>query len=149
MSIPTAFADGALDPIDFPVAPALKAIPNALKKAGLEAKDIARWEINEVRLVALVPDCPFHPCADYPLIACLRCLIGKRQQAFSVVVPATVKVLGIDPATVNVNGGAVALGHAIGSSGSRIVVSLELYNIYMRPGWGDTEVTCRCACNQK
>lgn len=44
-----AFADGAVDPIDFPVAPALKAIPNALKKAGLEAKDIARWEINEVR----------------------------------------------------------------------------------------------------
>lgn len=45
----TAFADGAVDPIDFPVAPALKAIPAALKKAGLEAKDIARWEINEVR----------------------------------------------------------------------------------------------------
>ena len=45
-------------------------------------------------------------------------------QAFSVVVPASVQVLGIDPATVNVNGGAVALGHAIGSSGSRIVVSL-------------------------
>lgn len=40
------------------------------------------------------------------------------------VVPASVQVLGIDPATVNVNGGAVALGHAIGSSGSRIVVSL-------------------------
>lgn len=45
----TAFADGAVDPIDFPVAPALKAIPAALKKAGLEAKDISRWEINEVR----------------------------------------------------------------------------------------------------
>ena len=36
-------------PIDFPVAPALKAIPNVLKKAGLQVSDIALWEINEVR----------------------------------------------------------------------------------------------------
>lgn len=50
----TAFADGAVDPIDFPVAPALKAIPAALKKAGLEAKDISRWEINEVRLSSTI-----------------------------------------------------------------------------------------------
>jgi len=45
-------------------------------------------------------------------------------EAFSVVVRITEKLLQIDPAKVNVNGGAVALGHAIGSSGSRIVVSL-------------------------
>jgi len=45
-------------------------------------------------------------------------------EAFSVVVRITEKVLSIDPAKINVNGGAVALGHAIGSSGSRIVVSL-------------------------
>ena len=48
MSAHPAFADGAVAPIDFPVAPALKAIPNALKKAGLQASDIARWEVNEV-----------------------------------------------------------------------------------------------------
>lgn len=47
-SLLAAFADGALDPIDFPVAPALKAIPNALKRANLQASDIALWEINEV-----------------------------------------------------------------------------------------------------
>ncbi|KAH9947274.1 peroxisomal 3-ketoacyl-CoA-thiolase [Amylocystis lapponica] len=45
-------------------------------------------------------------------------------EAFSVVVRVAEKVLGIDPAKINVNGGAVALGHAIGNSGSRIVVSL-------------------------
>ncbi|KAJ7781321.1 peroxisomal 3-ketoacyl-CoA-thiolase [Mycena metata] len=45
-------------------------------------------------------------------------------EAFSVVVRIAEKVLSIDPAKINVNGGAVALGHAIGSSGSRIVVSL-------------------------
>jgi len=45
-------------------------------------------------------------------------------EAFSCVVRIAEKVLSIDPAKVNVNGGAVALGHAIGNSGSRIVVSL-------------------------
>jgi len=45
-------------------------------------------------------------------------------EAFSVVVRIAEQVLSIDPAKINVNGGAVALGHAIGSSGSRIVVSL-------------------------
>ncbi|KAF8231847.1 peroxisomal 3-ketoacyl-CoA-thiolase [Tricholoma matsutake] len=45
-------------------------------------------------------------------------------EAFSVVIRIVEKVLKVDPAKVNVNGGAVALGHAIGNSGSRIVVSL-------------------------
>ncbi|KAJ7179917.1 peroxisomal 3-ketoacyl-CoA-thiolase [Mycena crocata] len=45
-------------------------------------------------------------------------------EAFSAVVRIAEKVLSIDPAKINVNGGGVALGHPIGSSGSRIVVSL-------------------------
>jgi len=45
-------------------------------------------------------------------------------EAFSVVIRIAEQVLKIDPAKININGGAVALGHAIGSSGSRIVVSL-------------------------
>ncbi|KAJ3074398.1 erg10, acetyl-CoA C-acetyltransferase, partial [Quaeritorhiza haematococci] len=45
-------------------------------------------------------------------------------EAFSVVVRVNEKILGLDPAKVNVNGGGVALGHPIGSSGSRILVSL-------------------------
>jgi len=45
-------------------------------------------------------------------------------EAFSVVVRIVEKVLEVDPSKINVNGGAVALGHAIGNSGSRIIVSL-------------------------
>jgi len=45
-------------------------------------------------------------------------------EAFSVVVRIAEKVLGLDPAKVNPDGGAVALGHAIGNSGSRIIVSM-------------------------
>ena len=45
-------------------------------------------------------------------------------EAFSVVGIANTKILGLDPSKVNVNGGAVALGHPLGSSGSRIIVTL-------------------------
>ncbi len=45
-------------------------------------------------------------------------------EAFSAVGLANTKLLDLDPATVNVHGGAVALGHPIGMSGTRIVMSL-------------------------
>jgi acetyl-CoA C-acetyltransferase len=45
-------------------------------------------------------------------------------EAFSVQLVAVLRELGIDPSRVNVNGGAVALGHAIGSSGSRVLTTL-------------------------
>lgn len=45
-------------------------------------------------------------------------------EAFAVVALAVNKMLGLDVATVNVNGGAVALGHPIGASGARILVTL-------------------------
>ena len=48
----------------------------------------------------------------------------ELNEAFSVQAVAVIRELGLDPATVNVNGGAVALGHAIGSSGSRILTTL-------------------------
>ena len=45
-------------------------------------------------------------------------------EAFSVVDLANRKLLGIEESKVNVNGGAVALGHPIGCSGARILVTL-------------------------
>lgn len=84
------YADAAQEPEWFTTAPA-KAVPVALKKAGLETSDIDYWELN---------------------------------QAFSVVGLANTKLLGLDPSKVDVNGGAVALGHPLGSSGSRIIVTL-------------------------
>lgn len=45
-------------------------------------------------------------------------------EAFSVVGLANNKILGLDAGKVNVNGGAVSLGHPLGSSGSRIIVTL-------------------------
>lgn len=48
----------------------------------------------------------------------------ELNEAFSVVGLANMKILGLSPEKVNVNGGAVSLGHPLGSSGSRIVVTL-------------------------
>ncbi|WES99088.1 acetyl-CoA C-acyltransferase [Chryseobacterium arthrosphaerae] len=84
------YADAAQKPENFTTAPA-KALPIALKKAGLELSDIDFFEFNE---------------------------------AFSVVGLANNQILGLDASKVNVNGGAVALGHPLGSSGSRIIVTL-------------------------
>jgi acetyl-CoA C-acetyltransferase len=85
-----AYADAAVAPEDFPVAP-VGAIKKAVERAGLSIEDIDFFEINE---------------------------------AFAVVSLANNKLLNLDPAKVNVNGGAVSLGHPIGSSGARIVVTL-------------------------
>lgn len=48
----------------------------------------------------------------------------ELNEAFSVVGLANIKLLGLDPEKVNPNGGAVSLGHPLGCSGARIVVTL-------------------------
>jgi acetyl-CoA C-acetyltransferase len=45
-------------------------------------------------------------------------------EAFAAVVLASEKIAGLDPEKINVNGGAVALGHPIGASGARIIITL-------------------------
>ncbi len=60
----------------------------ALAKAGMKAKDIDLWEINE---------------------------------AFAVVPLNTIRRLEIDPERVNVNGGAIALGHPLGATGAALL----------------------------
>ncbi len=60
----------------------------------------------------------------------------ELNEAFSVQALAVIQELGLDPAKTNVNGGAVALGHPIGASGARILVTL-LYEMARRDArWG-------------
>jgi acetyl-CoA C-acetyltransferase len=84
------YGDAAHEPEWFTTAPS-KAVPVALKKAGLEIYDIEYWELK---------------------------------QAFEVVGIYNTQKLGLDPSKVDVNGGAVSLGHPLGNSGSRIIVTL-------------------------
>jgi len=55
----------------------------------------------------------------------------ELNEAFAVQALAVSQELGLDPAKTNVNGGAVALGHPIGASGARILVTL-LYEMRRR-----------------
>lgn len=55
----------------------------------------------------------------------------ELNEAFSVQALGVMQELGLDLAKVNVNGGAVALGHAIGNSGSRVLTTL-LYEMKRR-----------------
>jgi len=84
------YADAEQAPDDFTTSPSI-AMPKAIKKAGLDIKDIEYFEINE---------------------------------AFSNVTMANTQLLNLDPARVNVYGGAVSLGHPVGASGARIVCTL-------------------------
>lgn len=84
------YADAAHDPDWFTTAPA-KALPKALKKAGMTMDNVDYFELNE---------------------------------AFAVVGLANMKILGLDNSKVNVNGGAVSLGHPLGCSGVRILITL-------------------------
>ncbi|PKQ46583.1 acetyl-CoA C-acyltransferase [Confluentibacter flavum] len=84
------YADAAQEPEWFTTAPA-KALPKALKNAGIAINDVDFFEFNE---------------------------------AFSVVGLANMKLLGLTDKNVNVNGGAVSLGHPLGCSGVRILITL-------------------------
>src|SRR5437588_9776832 len=55
----------------------------------------------------------------------------ELNEAFSVQAVAIIRELGLDPLKLNVNGGAVALGHAIGQSGSRLLTTM-LYELKRR-----------------
>ena len=52
--------------------------------------------------------------------------VVEINEAFAAVPIHSARMLGVDPELVNVNGGAVALGHPIGASGARIVLTLAL-----------------------
>ncbi len=92
------YADAAHEPENFPTAPA-KAIPLAMKKAGITPEEVDYYELNE---------------------------------AFSVVGLVNIDLLQLDPAKVNVNGGAVSLGHPLGMSGARIIITL--YHVLKQNG---------------
>ena len=101
--------------------------PDVAKK--LNAKPLARIvgfydaEIDPI-------DFPLAPAAAIPKLLEVTGVrkddvaLWEINEAFSVVVLANEKILGLDPDKVNVHGGAVSLGHPIGMSGARIVVHL-------------------------
>lgn len=89
-------ASAGVDPSVMGYGP-VPAIANALEKAGWDLQDIQLAELNE----------------------------AFAAQSLAVVKGLEIEGIGkLDPAIVNVNGGAIALGHPIGASGARIIVTL-------------------------
>jgi acetyl-CoA C-acetyltransferase len=84
------YADAEQEPQWFTTTPSI-AVPIAVKRAGIEMKDVDYVELNE---------------------------------AFSVVGIINTRNMKLDPARVNVHGGAVSLGHPLGCSGARVIVTL-------------------------
>ncbi len=80
---------------------------------GTEPKWVMMAPVQAVENLLKVTD---YKIGDFDLI--------ELNEAFAVQAMAVIQELGFDPAKVNVNGGGVALGHAIGSTGSRILVTL-------------------------
>jgi acetyl-CoA C-acetyltransferase len=62
--------------------------------------------------------------------------VVEINEAFSAVALASTKELGIDPGKVNVNGGAIAIGHPIGMSGARITLHVALELARRGSGYG-------------
>lgn len=82
--------------------------PIALKRAGLTLKDMGRIELNEAFAAQV--------------IACMRAFGSDKFAQDKLGLSG--KVGEIDPSILNVNGGAIALGHPVGATGTRLVVTL-------------------------
>jgi acetyl-CoA C-acetyltransferase/acetyl-CoA acyltransferase len=102
-----AYAYVGLDPARMGLGPVF-AINRLLAKTGLTVDDIDLWEINEAFAAQV-----------------LACLKAMNSGAFAAEHLGRADALGeIDPAKLNVNGGAIALGHPVGATGTRIVLTL-------------------------
>ena len=84
------------------------ATPVALRRAGLTMKDIGLVELNEAFAAQV--------------IGCMRAFESDKFAREKLDLPSALGA--IDPAILNVNGGAIALGHPVGATGSRIVLTL-------------------------
>src|SRR6266498_3384684 len=100
------FAFCSLEPERMGLGPAV-ATPLALKKAGIEWKDIGLVEINEAFAAQVLANAKVFPSAAWHAKYATGGPIGE-----------------IDWDKTNVNGGAIALGHPVGSSGNRLVTTL-------------------------
>ncbi len=115
-------ADAALDPVDFPVAPA-KAVPLALERAGISKEDVAIWEFNEAFAAVMKSNQKVRTIetSTFLSLSAQVLLYKTHWLTFSLSTP---QILGLELANVNPLGGAISLGHALGSSGSRILTTL-------------------------
>lgn len=79
---------------------------------------------TDLKYVLIAPIGAIPKCLEKEGISKEAVDLYEINEAFSGAMVCVIKELGLDPAKVNVNGGAVALGHPIGASGCRLLVTL-------------------------
>lgn len=104
-------------------------IMSADKAAELGLKPMARIDAYATggcapEWVMMAPEKSISQCAEKVGRKPADFDLHEINEAFSVAAVALTRVLDLDAAKINVNGGAVALGHPIGASGARVLVSL-------------------------
>jgi acetyl-CoA C-acetyltransferase len=104
-------------------------IASAEKAESLGAKPLARFAGAAVagvdpRVMGVGPIPAVRKLLDRTGVAVGDLDLVELNEAFASQSVAVIRELGLDPARVNVNGGAIAVGHPLGMSGARLVVSL-------------------------
>ena len=79
---------------------------------------------TEPKKFAIAPSLAIPRCLQLANLSLKDIDLFEINEAFSAVILANTKILGLDASKVNIAGGGVSLGHPIGSSGSRILVTL-------------------------
>ena len=74
--------------------------------------------------VMMAPERSIKKCSEKAAMKPTDYELHEINEAFSSAAVALTRALELDPGRINVNGGAVALGHPIGASGARILVTL-------------------------
>ncbi|MCC6224259.1 MAG: acetyl-CoA C-acyltransferase [Thermoleophilia bacterium] len=113
-------------------------IASAEKARALAAPPLGRFVASAVagvdpRLMGIGPIPAVRKVLARTGIAVAELDLVELNEAFASQSLAVVRELGLDPTRVNVNGGAIALGHPLGMSGARLVVSL-LHELRRRGG---------------
>ncbi|MBK8989142.1 MAG: thiolase family protein [Chloroflexi bacterium] len=108
----------------------------------LGLKPLARWVASaaaglDPRVMGLGPVAATHKALRRANLTLADVNLVELNEAFAVQSLAVMRELGLDPAIVNVNGGAIALGHPLGCSGARILTTL-LHEMGRRANEGAT-----------
>ena len=121
-------------------------IASAERAAGAGVEPLARFVSSAVagvdpRVMGIGPVPAVRKALDRAGLTVDRLDLVELNEAFASQSVAVIRELGLDPDRVNVNGGAIALGHPLGMSGARLVVSL-LHELRRRRGHHGLATLC-------
>jgi len=98
------------------------------------------------RLINVVPALAAQNALQKANLAVGDIALWEINEAFAAVTLTAIQILGVDPDLVNVNGGSVAIGHPVGATGARILMTL-IYELRRRGGGMGLATICGAGAN--